>query len=133
MRTATVLLCTIFVLAGAAGAQTPPPAVATDRIGFDQPATSADLAMLTWRYVLDGAAAQPLAGVTCAPIAGQVDRHLCQAPWPAMTPGQHTIALIARLTDGTLTIDSAPSAPFTFRFVVAPGAPENVRNIRPTS
>ena len=133
MRTGSVLLVTICVLAGAAGAQAQPAAIATDRVGFDQPATSAELALLTWRFVLDGAPAQPLAGVTCAPISGQVDRHACSAPWPAMTPGQHTIAIIARRTEGTLTLDSAPSAPFTFRFVVAPSTPENVRNIRPAS
>jgi len=130
MTRATPWLVTIILALAAPAAAQAPPAVATDRLGFTQPAAATEpIGSFTWAIVIDGAR-QPLPGVTCqpAPAPAAFD---CVAPFPAMTPGLHTLELIAIRTEGTLVLESPKSAPFPVRFVVAPAAPAALRIVRP--
>lgn len=119
----------VALLAAPAAAQAPP-AIATDRIGFTQPAAATEpIGSFTWAIVIDGAR-QPLPGVTCQPASAPLTFD-CAAPWPAMTPGLHTLELVAIRTEGTLVLESPKSPPFPVRFIVAPAAPQSIRILRP--
>lgn len=91
---------------------------------FDQPAPDAGTAQgYTFKIYIDGnISGQVLAGVTCvaSPTAAV---QTCTAPFPAFTPGTHTIQLTASNVAG----ESAKSAVFTFTLVAVPGAPGNIR------
>jgi len=91
----------------------------TPRIGWDQAATSATVAQgWTYRFYLDGAASGTvLAGVTCA---GASAPFLCSAPFPTLTPGQHTLQLTAAATAVSESVKS------DLLFVNTP-APQNPR------
>jgi hypothetical protein len=95
---------------------------ASSKIGWDQAgvASAAEAQALTYRYYADGSATGiVLTGVTCAGTTAVT----CQAPFPAFTPGSHTITLTA----GNVAGESAKSSPFAFVFVVIPSAPTNLR------
>jgi len=104
------------------------PAVSSDRLGWTQQASASELAELTYAVFVDGTR-QPLTGAICAPAsaAGSYD---CVAPFPAMTPGTHTIELVAIRTMGTTVLESVKSAPLQVQFVIVPVAPANLRVVR---
>lgn len=102
--------------------ETQQPAASVSRLAWDQAAP--DLASAqgyTYRYYPDGAAnGTVLGGVTCT---GTIAPFICVAPFPAFTPGPHSLTLTA----ANLAGESVPSAPLSFVFVVTPAAPTNVR------
>ena len=99
-------------------------AIPTSQLAWDQPAPTAEEAQgYTYRYYADGGlAGEILAGVTCSIPTGTIVV-VCMAPFPAFTPGTHTLTLTA----SNLAGESAQSTPLTFTFVVTPGIPERVR------
>jgi len=102
--------------------------ISTDRLGWTQTMTAAEQPAITFALFVDGVRA-PLPSATCtaSTTAGIFD---CSSAYPAMTPGAHTLELIAIRTEGTLTAESDKSAPFAIRLIVGPPPPENLRNIR---
>ena len=116
------LACALGLCAVATSLAAQPAATGTARIGWDQTgvASAAEAQALTYRYYPDGATVGiALTGVTCsgtAPVS-------CTAPFPAFTPGSHTLTLTAANQAG----ESAQSAPFAFVFVVVPAVPANLR------
>lgn len=100
--------------------------VATGQTFLEWDQEAADLATAqgyTYTAVIDALPAVALA-VTCAeknpPVESVFD---CTAPFPAVTPGAHTIEIIASNQAGS----SQPSPPFSFVFMVVPAQPKNVR------
>lgn len=94
----------------------------TSRLAWDQQAaTVAEAQALTYRYFADGGTTGvSVTGVTCT---GPTAPFVCQVPFPAFTPGAHTI----RLTAGNTAGESALSAALSFVFVVIPTPPANLR------
>lgn len=90
-------------------------------LAWDQPNTTATEAnTYTFRMYPDGSATGTvLAGVTCSGAAPVV----CLVPFPAFTPGSHTL----QLTAGNVAGESAKSAAFAFTFVVVPSIPTAIR------
>lgn len=111
----------VLLIASAVYAQNPP-ATGKNKIGFDQEGPSlAEVQAYTWKYYADSATTGiGLTGVTCT---GPVSPYQCEAPFPAFTPGPHTLTLTA----SNLAGESVKSAPLSFAFVVTPGAPTNLR------
>ena len=102
-------------------AQTPTP-TPSSFLTWDQPnvVSTAEAQAYTYQYYADGATAGvAVTSVTCSGVAPTV----CRAPFPAFTPGSHTITLTASNLAGT----SPQSTLFTFTFVVVPSAPQNIR------
>lgn len=116
----TVVLIALVAVAAPAFAQAP--VTGANKIGWDQAApTLADAQGYTYKYYADAATTGiTLAGVTCA---GTTSPYQCEVPFPAFTPGNHTLTLTA----GNLAGESVKSAPLSFAFVVTPGAPVNLR------
>lgn len=89
-------------------------------LAWDQPnATAAEAQAFTYTAYADGSATGTvLSGVTCSgsPV-------VCTVPFPAFTPGSHTIELTASNSAGT----SPKSAPFPFTFVIVPSTPSGIR------
>lgn len=120
MRTLSALTIA-FLLSVAVQAQTATPA---NSILWDQ--TGPDLATVnayTWKYYPDGAAVgiafpQP---VVCT---GTAAPFTCKVPYPAFTPGQHTVIITASNVAG----ESPKTGTFTFTFAVVPAAPTNLRS-----
>lgn len=119
MRYLWICLALSFGLASAAEAQTT--GTPSSRLGWDQQnASAAEAESFTYRYYPDGATVGTvLTGVTC--VAGTPT--VCSAPFPAFTPGNHSLTLTASNAAG----ESLPSAPLSFTFVVVPTAPANLR------
>lgn len=116
---AALLTLTLLLAAVAAPAQTP---TTGTPLVWDQPnvADAAEAQSFTYRYYADGAATGiVLAGVVCSGSAPVI----CQAPFPAFTPGPHSLTLTASNSAG----ESAPSAALAFTFVVVPTSPANLR------
>lgn len=109
---------TLILLCFASVAFAQPPATGKNKIGFDQDAPSlTEVQTYTWKYFADAATTGiVLVGVTCT---GTVTPYQCEAPFPAFTPGNHTLTL----TTSNLAGESAKSLPLSFAFVVTPGAP----------
>lgn len=96
-------------------------AVPGSTLAWDQSNTDAVSAQAyTYKYYADGSSVGVvLTGVVCsgsAPVS-------CTAPFPAFTPGQHSLQLTATNAAG----ESVKSSPFAFTFVVVPSAPANIR------
>jgi len=120
VRGAALVVALLVVGAGAAAAQVVPPG---SELIWDQPnaATAAIAQAYTFRYYPDAAVVGiTLTGVTCAGTAPII----CRAPFPAFTPGPHTITLSAANAAG----EGPKSAVFMFTFVVVPSAPTNLRS-----
>ena len=96
-------------------------------LAFDQPAVSVDEAnSFEYRAYFDGSASPvSLSPVVCsAAVAGSpVGTFPCEVPFPASTPGAHTMVATATNIGG----ESLPSTPFDFFFVVLPNPPRNLR------
>lgn len=94
----------------------------SSRLGWDQPATTlAEASGYTYKYYANTATTGiNFTGVTCV---GTTAPFNCSAPFPAFTPGSHTIQITASNVAG----ESAKSAVFSFTFVVVPGIPVNIR------
>lgn len=120
MKTLLCVLALLFVSVPVS-AQT---ATSDSKLAWDQAAPSLAVAQgYTYRLKADAAAPSVVSGVTCA---GTVSPFVCSIPFPAFPPGsQHALVLTA--ADGT--VESLPSAPFSFTFVVVPTAPANLRAI----
>lgn len=115
-----VLLAIVFVcVASVASAQT---GSANNKLAWDQPAASiAEAQSLTYKLYADGAAtASTLPTATCT---GATAPYACSVPFPAFTPGSHTVQLSASNAAG----ESPKSAAFGFTFVVIPASPANIR------
>jgi hypothetical protein len=105
-------------------AQTPPPAGPTSFFQWTQPAASAAAAQaLSYRYYVDGATAGTVVtGVTCTGTTTIT----CEAPVPALTPGNHTVQISAASTAGE-SAKSSPPFSFAYDSVVVPQVPVNLR------
>jgi hypothetical protein len=113
------VLAALLLVVSSAGAQTSTPA---SKLTWDQAsvASAAEAQALTYRYYPDGSTTgTTLAGVTCTGTTPVV----CQATFPAFTPGAHTLTMTAANAAG----ESVKSAVFSFTFVVIPAAPGNIR------
>lgn len=97
-------------------------ATSANRLGWDQAApTLAEANAYTYRQYPDGATTGTvLTGVVCT---GTTSPFLCGVPFPAFTPGAHSIQLTAANAAG----ESLKSLPFNFTFVVIPSVPANLR------
>lgn len=99
-------------------------AIATPASKLEWDEVAADLAAaqaLTFKLYPDGSVGgMPLPGVT---VSGAASPFACSVPFPAFTPGNHTIQLTATNVAG----ESTRSAVFPFSFVVVPAAPVNLR------
>lgn len=117
MKLVRVFILSAFFVA-TASAQTGTPA---SRLIFDQPASDLATAQAyVYRMYADGGSAVVIGGVTCT---GMASPFLCAAPFPAFTPGTHTLQLAASNAAG-----EGPMSPvFGFTFVVLPAAPQGIR------
>lgn len=119
MRSMIVSLTVGFTLvASLACAQ----ATAAKKLAWDQPAaTPAEAQSFTYKGYSDGSSTgTPVTTPVCTGVASPF---ACVIPFPAYTPGSHTVALTA----GNVAGESLPSTPLAFTFVVVPGSPSNLR------
>lgn len=108
----------LVFLSASAFAQTGTP---DSRLAFNQIAPDLATAQAyVYRVYADGGAPNSLASVTCS---GATSPFVCSAPFPAFTPGAHTVTLTAVNAAG----EGPMSAVFGFTFVVLPAAPQNLR------
>jgi len=108
-----LLTCALVLLASAAAAQTqvPSPTPPSTKLAWDHDGVNTD----GYKLVVDGAATdlgKP------APVTGQT----YEVPFPALTPGTHTLIVQACNLAGC-----ASSAPFPVQVVVVPAAPGALR------
>lgn len=106
-----------------ARAQTATP---SNKLAWDQPGPDlATVSAYTYKYYPDGGTTgTALTGVTClAPVSGSTAAGTCSVAFPAFTPGTHTLTLTASNAAG----ESAQSAALSFRMVVIPAVPLNLR------
>ncbi len=123
LRALVVLVCLLGITASPVSAQTP--AVPSDKLGWSQSAD--DITKFGFVLVVDGQRqSSQMTGVTCVSASGA---YTCTAPLPALTPGNHTLALIAVRTDGTLVAESQPSSPLAITIVVVT-APAGLKIVR---
>ena len=99
-------------------------AIPTSKIGWDQEApTLADAQGYTYKYYPDNApSGVTLSGVVCS---GAASPFTCTAPFPAFTPGNHSITMTA----ANLAGESAKTSPLDFTFIVTPSTPARIRII----
>lgn len=77
----------------------------------------------TYKYYPDGSTSGiTLSNIVCGNGASATSFQ-CTAPFPAFTPGKHTLTISATNVAG----ESTKSSPFDFSFVVVPAAPANLR------
>jgi hypothetical protein len=109
----------LFLLAPVAGAQTPVPSPtpATTKLAFDHDGVNTD----GYRLKIDAAAAVAITP-TCA-VVGSV--RSCDIPFPALTPGAHTLIVIAWNIAG-----EAQSDPFAVNVIVVPAKATNIRIVK---
>ena len=95
-------------------------AIPTSKLAFNQQApTLADAQAYTYKYYPDAATTGVnLANVTCADTA-TAGTFACEAPFPAFTPGSHSLTLSATNAAG----EGPVSESLSFTFVVTPSAP----------
>ena len=115
-----LLFTTLLLLVSSyVNAQTGTP---SSKLTWDQ--QSSDLATaqaFTYKYYPDSSVTgTTLVGVICT---GTTAPFVCQSPFPAFTPGAHTLTLTA----SNLAGESAKSLVISFTFVVIPSAPSNIR------
>lgn len=128
---ALVLAVLVFVAAPAAAQAPvlPHPVPSTYALTWDQDApTLADAQANQYFLNIDGVRSPaPMLPITCS---GTASPFVCKTAAPAMTPGQHSLAVVAAMTvDGNL-LESLPSAAYVVRLVPAPSAPRNPRIVK---
>lgn len=119
MRTLVMTLAAMALVASSAAAQTSTP---SSKLVWDQPnADAATAAAYAYKVYPDGGAnGVSLTGVTCSVVSGVT---VCVVPFPAFTPGPHTLSI-----DATNVAGTSPRGPvLSFTFVVVPSAPVNMR------
>lgn len=110
----------VFLFAVTLSAQGPT-AIPGATLVWDQPnATAPEAQGFTYRYYPDGATTGVVLGSV---LCGGSPVVTCAAPFPAFTPGSHTLTLSA----GNLAGEGPKSVPLGFVFVVAPSAPVQLR------
>lgn len=107
-----VALLTAQLGTASAQAQVPSPIPATTRLAFDHDGLNTD------RYELVVNAQAPVDLGRLAPVTGQT----YEIPFPALTPGQHTLLVRACNISGC-----AASPPFPVSVIVQPSAPSPLR------
>lgn len=121
-----ILIVSVFaVLVVGVGSASAQNVVVGDKLTWDQDAPTLLAANgFTYKIKVDTAAPVALSGVSCV---GTVAPFVCSVPFPAFAPGvQHSLT-------GTASdngVESLPSTPFAFMFVVVPVAPRNMRITR---
>jgi len=117
MKKIFITAALILVTATAVLAQ----AIPTSKLGWDQGApTLAEAQGYTYLVYADGATTPLTLTATCV---GTATPFQCEAPFPAFTPGNHTLTMSAKNAAG----ESAKTAPFPFTFVVIPATPTGLR------
>ena len=118
MRVAVWTLALLALCAVPALAQTPVPSPTppTTKLAFDHDGLNTD----GYRLKVDALAPVAITP-TCAVVASV---RSCELPFPALTPGAHTLTIIAWNIAG-----EAVSAPFPVTVIVVPTAPANIRII----
>lgn len=119
MHSARLVLLLLLLLPVPLAAQTAGP---TSQLVWDQVApTLATAQSYTYRLRADGGPTPTvLTGATCT---GTASPFPCRVPFPAFTPGSHTITLTA----GNAAGESSPSPVLSFTFVVIPAPPSQPR------
>lgn len=114
-----VCVCALMLATVSLAAQNPN-ATALNVVGWNQAApTLADASGYVYRTYDNGSTTPAvMAGVTCA---GTVSPYQCEAPFPPMSPGNHSLTLTASNIAG----ESGKSVPFVFTFIVTPAVPTN--------
>lgn len=119
-----IIVVALVLFATVANAQPSPPGNASgnNKIGWDQDApTLKEAQEYTYKYYADGATTGiVLTSVTCV---GTVSPFQCEVPFPAFTPGAHTLTL----TTGNLAGESPKSLPLSFTFVIIPATPTGLK------
>src|SRR3990170_7049280 len=97
----------VFLAACGRGSSGPPDTVTgRERLGWDQAAADADeLAQLSYAVYVDGTTKLSLAGVTCEQTPGP-SGFPCAAPLPELSPGTHTLELVATVRIGGTEVES---------------------------
>lgn len=116
------LACVFTLFAASAFAQaTPGKTLVFDQDAPDLPSANA----YTYKHYDDGSlTGLPLTPVACMDrVPAVVGSFTCGVPFPAFTPGAHTLQVTAANTAG----ESLKSVPFAFTFIVIPAAPKNFR------
>lgn len=118
------LFAALCLFSTAAYAQTP--VLGNERLTWDQAGTSlpAVQAFEYKVYIDDAVTGTVVTPVTCI---GATSPFVCTTPFPASTPGSHTVSVTASAVVNTTRVESLKSAPLPFVLVVAPTAPANVR------
>lgn len=121
MKKVIALLGAMVLMALTAHAQTP--ADPSKKLGWDVPGQSITVAQASGYNVYVDAGVTPIAlqSVVCA-SGGASGPVSCMAPFPAMTPGTHTVTL----TQTSGGAESAKSTGLSITFVVVV-TPQNVR------
>jgi hypothetical protein len=123
MRMLSSIVALLLLLPVQAHGQTPVTPAST--IAWDQQAPSLTAAQgYTYTLQVDGTR-QP--APTTATCSGTSAPYTCQAAFPALTPGPHTIAVSAATVVNGVAAESAFSAPLSVLMVVAPAVPANLR------
>ncbi len=96
-----------------------------EKVAWDQNAPDLNTAQsYVYAVYIDSGPRTVLSGVSCTGTAAPFQ---CQVPFPAATPGQHTLQLTAANVINGQTAESVKSAPLPFVLIVAPDAPTNLR------
>ena len=119
MRNKIVLVSVLLALAclvvpSAANAQTTVPLPTTSKLSWDHDGVNTD----GYKLQIDGGEKLAVTA-TCAITSGV---RSCEIPFPALTPGNHTLIVIAWNIAG-----EAGSDPFAVTVVVVPAKPVNIR------
>lgn len=116
------LILGMLLVAGTVQAQSVTPA---NKLAWNQQAPDVATAnAYVYKYYADGAIVGVMVAATCAAaIAPDTTGETCSFPFPAFTPGSHSLTLTASNIAG----ESAKSAPITFTMIVTPVAPGSLR------
>jgi hypothetical protein len=121
-----LIMTAVLAVAGAAAAQTPQPATPSHNLQWRQGAP--DLATAQgYSYVpvvdqLRGTAA--FVGVTCT---GTASPFTCRVPIMALTPGDHSIQIVAQAPPVNGAVQESPVSPvLVVRMILAPAAPTDL-------
>jgi hypothetical protein len=114
----------LLLMVAKAGAQTP--AAASWILEWEQPADGSPIADYTHLLSIDGAAPVPVAATCVQLVAGQPAS--CASLLPAMTPGEHSIRVVSRVTANGVNFDAGPADGDSIEInLIAVVGPTNVR------